>query len=130
MSYIQRTFPNAEYEFPEPPKWLVWYETYAWRQGGYQSTGQGQVRHYYDLQKAKKSISPGNYNGGRFTHDWAIYQWDGNRYVRHFSGKSGDHKDQNPLFQMRVRKDDKGRDVVVDENEVEQALASIREAVK
>lgn len=125
MSYTLSHFPNKEYDFPPPPEWLVWTERARWdaKSRTYVSDGTGQVRHYSSLQKAKKQVSP--YNSSSFRTGWAIYKWNGTKYVKYFEGDKGQEKVDCELFRIKVKRDDTGREVIVDDHEVEAAIESI-----
>lgn len=130
MSYSQKRIPNAPYEFPPPPAWLVWMGDRRWDKPGYPPTGEGQVRHYPDLHKAKAKVSPGKYNNGEFFHDWSIYCWDTKKgeYVLQYEGKRGENKNLNPLFGIRVKKGEHVPRAGFDD-EVEKAIQSIKAAL-
>lgn len=127
MSYSQKPYPNDQAEFPAPPLWLLWRErrTYNQTTHSYEASEVGQIRHYPTLQKCKKEVSP--YGDMPFHTDWSIYKWEGDQYVLHYSGKAGQIKADNELFQIRVSaKREPVRDVP--EDVVEATLASIMQA--
>ena len=85
----------------------------------------GQIRHYHDLHKAKKHVSP--YGRDNFYCDWAIYHWENDSYHLMYEGKQDQKKADNALFQERVKKETfKPRDIP--EDEIQAAIASILQA--
>lgn len=125
MSYSMKKYPDREYEFPAPPVWLVWCSDVRRVKGANTYGPEGQVRHLESLQKCKKYVSPGNYNGGKFWRDWSIYCWDGTKYILCYSGEAGQHKSTNPLFQKKVKADASAREIEVDDAELEAVILSI-----
>lgn len=126
MSYTQQRFENFANELPPPPLWVVWVARVRYNPStnNYIQDG-GQIRHFYDLQKAKKYVSP--YGRGTFYSDWAIYHWENDGYTKVYEGKQDQRKSDNALFQERVKKETfKPRDIP--EDEVQAAIASILQA--
>lgn len=142
MSYSLEKHPNAPYEFPPPPPFLVWVQGYVWdhRTRTRKQVAEGQVRHVADLTKAKKRVSsyakPWRHEPGtdttKFAADWAIYLWnkDQGEYVLQYDGKAGESIELNALFAARITKAQKHTPRPGFDTEVEAALASIAQAVK
>lgn len=139
MAYTQKRFINDEAEFPTPPLWLVWnaditYDqvSYDRTQGGYRYTGlstkdTGQVRHQPTLEKAKKNVHLTGTRGAKtFFSDWAIYRWEGEKYVLKYSGVQGEPTASHPLWNKGVAKDGViGAPRNTLQTEIDEALASI-----
>lgn len=143
MSYSLDKHPNAPYEFPPPPAFLVWVQAYAWDSQTRTRTklNEGQVRHMSDLSKAKTRVrnycKPHRYydpmgDMDKFHSDWAIYHWNTEKgeYELQYDGKTGERVSSNPLFATRFTKSEKHKPRPGLENEVEAALASIASAVR
>lgn len=156
MSYSNAYFRDDELEFPPPPLWLVWtsedrYSHHLDPEVARARKGKGKIRHMNTLDKAKKrvsgyAVSKGQVeylNGpyfqssspsgtewmiGEWTEDWSIYEWTGEKYELRYSAKAGEFKENNPLFQMVVKKGTGEKVRTLPQSEVEAALESIRKA--
>jgi hypothetical protein len=142
MSYSLDKHPNAPYEFPPPPPFLVWTQSYKYDYTTRTHTklNEGQVRHIADLSKAKTRVrqycKPHRYwnplgNEDEFHTDWAVYHWNAEKgeYELQYEGRTGEKIATNPLFATRLTKGEKHKPRPGLEAEVEQALASIASAL-
>lgn len=128
MAYSNKKYPRDEFNFPPPPYFLVW--AGPW-QGEDQS--QGTLRHFTELQKAKKHVACYARNSSwrpnpnrEFCSSWSIYEWDheDQKYVEIYSGERGQSKNDNPLFNKRVKPDAPVRKVT--DAMLEEVLSSIK----
>lgn len=140
MSYSHTRHPNDPDLIPEPPLWLAWYSDGYWvhdadgkagvRLKGDERRDRGQVRHYPTLLRARKQIAP--YGRRRrpkdevvFYSDWAIYKWEGDRYVLKYEGTAGEKVDGHPLWERGVASSEEPP--TIPERVLERTLASLRE---
>lgn len=128
MSYSQKRFHDDQALFPGPPQYLLWREDW-------QGRGEGQVRHVDSLAKVKKNVGP--YIGNRdantvtFDVDWSVYEWDHakGKWVRLYQGFAGDRRNDNQLWFDTAGKNLGANVRDVDDDTLEETLASIREAM-
>jgi len=142
MVYSYDTHPNAPYEFPPPPPFLVWVQSKVWdsKSRTYKTIPEGQVRHMADLSKAKERVrkytKPHRYynpldDKDAFHSNWALYLWNADKgeYDLQYEGKAGEKLANNPLFRERITKAKKHQPRPGLEDEVVKALASIASAL-
>lgn len=137
MSYSLAKMKNFPEQFPPPPTWLVWQQDWEYNRvtKSYDPLDKGQVRHFPSLYKAKKRIADySRYDPdgtGIFRFDWAIYEWDGDKYVLQFSGNRGEVRQDNKLFGIVVPKDGPTKTKAGGlEVEVEEAIESIAKTIQ
>lgn len=125
MVYTNKQFPNDETQFPPPQRWLTWM-AYSMNGQQWDATARkwvavgpdalvGQVRHHFDLAKAKGYIRGDG--EGKFYVTWVIYEWDGQRWVERYSGKRGEVRKDHPLWGVKVAAKDLARDITDEEIE-------------
>jgi hypothetical protein len=132
--------------FPPVQEYMSWVETLKWGSemlpdGTYKHnripTGEGTLRHHYSLADAKRRLGPlgskskRSWRGepGKFCADWSLYRWDfeAHEWVVAYSGKTGEKRDDNPLFQRRLTKDEQKHPI--DDKLEQAAIQSILRAV-
>lgn len=139
--YSNKIISNDPKIFPPPLTWMTWIEHRKWGQRGDGTwgpggpSGEGKLRHYYDLNSARKGVawvgSASSYRPegerGKYMADWAIYEWVEGEWVERYSGFAGQDRSMNPLSKLRLRKGQKQHPI--DANMEDAALESIMKAV-
>lgn len=130
MVYTNQLFENKEFEFPPPPMWLTWMQSWEWdpKARTYtQTKNRGNIRHQESLAKAKNYV--GRYaQNGKWTLSWAIYEWTGSKYELRYKANENEKKADHPLWSTVIRMTKlTGRDAT--EEELDEAMRSIMEAI-
>ena len=155
MAYSNKKIGNNPEHFPGPQTWLSWVEEIKVErvldhQGNpedasgdweytFSHTGDGKVRHHHSMADAKKSLAYlgrksrdgrgywGRFQNGTFITSWSVYEWVDDAWVLRFEGKTGEPRNANPLFQLKITKDQQVNPM--DEAREKEALAAVRAAL-
>lgn len=150
MAYSNRKIPDDPSLFPSPQTWLTWVEErrHAYDQAKQEyvllpAEGEGKLRHYDSLPAARKALGwVGSQRGtwdpntkkvikpkgpAVFRYAWRVYEWDGEAWVVRYSGEVNELRNENPLFKLRFKANEKVHRL--DTKLEEKAIESIRQAV-
>lgn len=122
MAYSNKHVPLDPSVFPPVQTWMTWVEERKYvhdpADGGYtmqKVNGEGKLRHYSTLFDARKGLSwigsaskyKPEHLSGTFVVDWAVFNWDGEKWVEAYSGLAGEKRNDNALFKRRFSKKEK-----------------------
>lgn len=128
MVYSNMKYPQKQSEFPPPPLYLTWIEdwSYSYTLGVYAvaKDGTGVLRHHESLKKARRYLGRYEYGGKGWSRDWALYEWNGKKYIQIAEGLKGGSKKDVPLF-AKPLKDGEAPPREADEDDVNEAIKSI-----
>lgn len=146
MGYTNRAIPDDPSMFPPPQQFLVWIQEIDYKNSPYgrgwiyvpKDSGEGKVRHHYDLHSARKAVqgigSKGTYRDesqkGVYYTNWRIYEWVEGEWVLRYSGDAGTKRDDNPLSKLRLKPGEKVNpiDKAIEEKAIESLLSGPKSA--
>lgn len=99
MVYSNTPYEQKESDFPPPPMYLSWMNDWDYRQ----NQGKGQIRHHDSLKSVRRYVGRWTDGAGRWYRDWAIYEWDGKKYVLLYEGRQNQLKADTDLFDTPLK---------------------------